>query len=143
MGENLIDRRSLSRVIIEDLGDQVTSRLRDLILLREVVGVHTNTLVGGLDISGLEWRLANDQSVDDNADGPDVDLVLVTLLTFEHLRRNIVRSTADSALSLAIELQFGSQTEVTDLDFHFVVNEEIAELQITVDHAMRVHVLDS
>ena len=67
----------------------------------------------------------------------------MTLLAFEHLRGDIVRSTADRALALSIELKLGSETEITDLDLHLVVEEEITELQVSVNNAMTVKVLDS
>ena len=67
----------------------------------------------------------------------------MTLLAFEHLRSDIVRSTADRALALSIELKLGSETEITDLDLHLVVEEEITELQVSVNNAMTVKVLDS
>jgi len=105
--QDLVDSGSLRRVIVQNLGDEVASRVADLYVFREVVRIHANTLVGGLDIRGLKWWLTNDQSVDDNADRPDVDLVGMTLLALEYLWRNVVWRTADSALALTIKLKLG------------------------------------
>ena len=66
----------------------------------------------------------------------------MALLSLEHLRGDIVGRTADRALALTVELELGRQTEVTDLDLHLVVKEEVAELEISVDDAMTVKVFD-
>lgn len=107
-------------------------------VLREVVCIHSDSLVCSFDVGGFEWRLADDERVHDNAQRPDVDLVGVTLLALKHLRRYIVGSTANCALSLAIELQLGRKTKVTNLDLHLLVKEEVAKLEISVDDAMTV-----
>ena len=60
MHHYVVDGRSLGRVIVQNLGDEVASVICDTDLLREVIRVHTNSFVGGLDIRGLEGRLAND-----------------------------------------------------------------------------------
>ena len=57
---DVVDRGSLGWVIVQDLRDEVTSVVSDANLLREVIRVHTNSFVGGLDVGGLEGRLAND-----------------------------------------------------------------------------------
>jgi hypothetical protein len=67
----------------------------------------------------------------------------MTLLPFQNLGSNIVRSTTNGSLALAVELQFGCKTEIPDLDFHLVVKEEISKLEISVDDSMAVKVFDS
>ena len=135
---DVINSGSLSRVIVQDLCDEVSGRVANRSRLREAVGVHTDALVGRLHIGRLEGRLTDDERVDDDADGPDVDLVRVALLAFEHLGSDIVRSTANSALALAIKLELGSEAEVTDFDLHLVVEEEVAEFEVTMDDSVRV-----
>ena len=66
----------------------------------------------------------------------------MTLLAFENFGSDIVWSTADSTLTLTIELKLGGQTEISDLDFHLVVNEEVTKLEISVDDAMTVKIFD-
>ena len=139
---DVIDSGTLGRVIVQDLRDQVTSAIRDGHVVGEVVRIHTNSLVSRLNVRRLKGRLTDDKCVNDDADGPDIDLVRVTLLAFKHLRSDVVRSTTDGSLALAIELQLGSETEITDFDLHFVVKEEIAELEISMDDAMTVEVLN-
>ena len=67
----------------------------------------------------------------------------MTLLTFKHLRSDVVGSTANSSLALAIELKLRCETEVTYLDLHLIVEEQVTELEITMDDAMRVEILQS
>lgn len=66
----------------------------------------------------------------------------MALFSLQNLGRNIVRRAANSPLTLAIELEFGGQTEISDLDFHFVVDEEVTQFEIPVDDSVTVHVLD-
>ena len=47
---DIVNRWSLGRVIVKNLRDEVPGRITDGGLLREAVGIHTNTLVGRLDI---------------------------------------------------------------------------------------------
>ena len=75
MIHNVVNCGTLGRVIVQDLGDEVASVICDANLLREVIRVHTNSFVGGLDIGGLEGRLANDKCVNNDTDRPDIDLV--------------------------------------------------------------------
>lgn len=143
MLEDLLHGGSLRWIVVQNPGDKITRRVANGHIFREVVRVHANALVGGLDVGGLEWRLTNNKRVNDDADGPDVHLVGVALLALEHLGRDVIWRTADGALALSIELQLGGETEISDLDLHLVVDEQVTELEISVNDAMRVHVLDS
>ena len=67
----------------------------------------------------------------------------MTLLALEHLRSNIIRCTANGSLTLAIKLELGGKTEVTYLYFHLIVEEKITELQISMNYAMTMQILDS
>lgn len=67
----------------------------------------------------------------------------MTLLALQHFGCDIVRRTANGTLALTIELEFCSQTEITNFDLHFVVKEEVTKLQISMDNPMTVEVLDS
>ena len=143
MHHDVVDCGTLCWVVIQNLSDQVASIVCDTHIVREVVRIHTDPLVGGLDVRSLERRLANDQRVNNDADRPDIDFVRVTLFTLEHLRGDVVRRTADGSLTLTVELELGGETEVTDFYLHLVVEEEVTELQISVNHSMTVQVLHS
>lgn len=79
--------------------------------------------VRGLDIGGLERRLADDQGVNDDAQGPDVYLVGVTCSALQHFRSDVVGRSANCPLLLAVKIELGGETEVSQLDLHLVVEE--------------------
>lgn len=64
-------------------------------------------------------------------------------LALEDFGRNIIRSTANCPLLLPVKIKLGGEAEISELDLHFVVQEEIAQLEVTMDNAMRVQVLQS
>jgi len=66
----------------------------------------------------------------------------MTLLAFKNLRRDIVRGAANCALALSVELKLGRQTKITYFDLHLVIEEQVTEFEITMDHTMRMQVLD-
>ena len=142
VNHDVINGRSLGWVVVKYLSDQITSTVCNGNVIGEVIRVHSNPLVSCLDVRCLKRRLADNKRVDYHTDGPDVDLVRMTLLAFEDLRRDIVGSTANRALSLTVELELGSETEITYFDFHLVVKEQVTELQISMDDAMTVEILD-
>ena len=61
---------------------------------------------------------------------------------FEDFGRDVVRSAADGLLLLALILKLGGQPEVSKLDLHVLVEEEIAELEVAVDDLVLVQVLE-
>lgn len=66
----------------------------------------------------------------------------MALLALKDLRRYVVGRTADSALTFAIKLQLSCQAEVSDLDFHLVIDEEVTKFEVAVDDSVAVHVLN-
>ena len=67
----------------------------------------------------------------------------MALLALEHLRGDVVWRTANCSLAFSIELKLGGETEITDLDLHLVVEEEVTKFQVSVDDSVAVQVLDS
>ena len=65
------------------------------------------------------------------------------LFAFQHFRRDVVWSSADCSFSLSVELQFSGETEITNLDLHLVVQEQVTELQISVNDTVAVQVFNS
>ena len=66
----------------------------------------------------------------------------MTLLSFEHFGGDIIRRTTNGSLPFTVKFKFGCQAEITDLDFHLVVQEQISQLQISVDDPVRVQILN-
>ena len=138
MRHDLVNRWSSGRVIIQNFGNKVPCRFTDSDLLWERVAVHSDSLVGGLDVIGFKWRLSDDESVNDDAERPYIDFIRVSLLTFENLWSDVVGCTTNRPLSLSIKLELGRKTKITDFDLHLVVEEEVTEFEISVDDSMRV-----
>lgn len=67
----------------------------------------------------------------------------MTSLAFEYFWCDVVGCAANSSLLLAIEVQFGCQAEITQFRLHFVVQEDVAELKVSVDDSVVVQVLDA
>lgn len=72
----------------------------------------------------------------------------MTIFAFKDLRCDVVGCSTDRPLPIAIKLELGSQTKVTDLDLHFVIDEQVAELEtgvkdlLSVNDFVGVHVLE-
>ena len=81
--------------------------------------------------------MTTEQCVQYTSKSPDVDFERV-FLTLEHLRSNVVRGSANSVLSFILVLQLGSETEVPDLAMHPLIQEDVAELEISVDNQVFV-----
>mmetsp|Transcript_24716 Transcript_24716/g.30853 ORF Transcript_24716/g.30853 Transcript_24716/m.30853 type:complete len:293 (-) Transcript_24716:24-902(-) len=143
MHHDVVDCGPLSRVVVEYLRDQVACVVADRNVLGEGVRIHADALVSRLNIRGFEGGLANDERVNYDTDGPNIDFIGVTLLALEDFWSDIVRRTANGALALAVELKLGSETEVANLDLHLVVKEEVAKLEISMNYPVAVEVLDS
>ena len=139
----IVNCGTLGWVIVKDLRDEVAGTVCDGDVLREVIRVHSDSLVGRLDVRGLEGGLANNQSVDNDSDRPDVDFVRVTLLALKHFWCNIVGCTTDGTLALTVELKLSGKTEIANFNLHLVVKEEITKFEISMDDAMTMKVLDS
>ena len=68
MGHDLVNRWSSGGVVVQNFGNEVPGRITDSDLLWEGVAVHSDSLIGGLDVIGLEWWLADDESVNDDTE---------------------------------------------------------------------------
>jgi hypothetical protein len=142
MIQYFVEHRSARRILRQDSGNQIFGSITDLHMFREGVAILFNAVVSGFNIGRLKRRLANYQCVNDDAERPNIDLVRVARLALENLRRNIIRSSADGPLALSIEVDLGSKTEVADLYLHFLIDKQIAEFEIPVDHSVRVQILE-
>jgi hypothetical protein len=73
--KDLIDGWPPAGVVVEDALDEVPGSLSDSDILGEGIVVHPDPFVSCFDIVGLEWGLADDKGIDDDAQRPDVDLI--------------------------------------------------------------------
>jgi hypothetical protein len=101
-----------------------------------------NVLVDGLDVFGLEGRTADDEGVQNDADGPGVDFEAVAVDGVEEdLWGDIIRSAAYCLFALPGALDECCEAKIADLDVHVCVEEEVAELEIAVDDLVGVHIV--
>lgn len=66
----------------------------------------------------------------------------MSLFALQHFWCYVVRRATNSPLSLTIKLELGGKSEVSDFNFHFVVQEKVSKLEVTMDDSVRVEVLD-
>ena len=107
MRHDLVDGRSFGWVIVKNSFDKILGRLCDVHGFWESIVVHSDSFVGCLNVIGLKRWLTNDQGVDDDSKRPNIYLIRMSLLSFKHLRSNIIRCTANSPFPLSIKLKFG------------------------------------
>ena len=67
MAQDLGDGGSFGRIIVENPGNEVSRSVRNLDVVREVIGIHSDSLVGCLDVRGLEGRLPDNQCVQNDS----------------------------------------------------------------------------
>jgi hypothetical protein len=65
----------------------------------------------------------------------------VAILPVQDLRRDVVWRSADGPSSLTIKLQLRGKTKITNLNLHFLIDEQITQLQIPMDDSMLMEIL--
>ena len=88
--------------------------------------------VGSLDLGCLEWRFSDKESVNNDSNRPDINFIRMSL-AFENLRGYVVGSSAYSFLLFLVVFETSGQAEVTELDFHIFVEEQVTELKTILD----------
>ena len=64
------------------------------------------------------------------------------MLLLKYFRCDVVGCATYGSAFLVLEFELGGKTKVACLHLHLVVDEEIAQFQVAMDHAVLVHVLD-
>lgn len=88
----------------------------------------------------LKWRLSNQQCEQDASDRPNINRVRMTNFQ-QHFRSNVIRSSAQSRLLLSFVVNFCRQSKITNLDNQIVIQEQIAQLQVSMDDFETVKIL--
>ena len=97
-----------------------------------------------MHIARLEWRPADQQRVENDADRPDIDFKTVTFaLVVEDFRSDVVGRTTNGLFALLWVLQQRRESKVADLHLHVFVEEHISQFKITVDDRVIMHVLNA
>lgn len=110
--------------------------------VRETVTAGFDAIICQFDIAGFKWRLADEQSVGDHPDAPDINLVRMALLVVKDFWGNVVWSPTFSFLPLAFIGHFGCQSKIADLDLQLFGEEQVAQFEITVDDLLALDVLN-
>ena len=104
MDANLVKGGTSGGVTCKYARYQVTSFIGNGDVIREGILIHLNPSVRGLDISRLEGWLSNDQSINDDTEGPYVDFIRMTSSTLQHLWSNIIWCTANGSFLFAVKI---------------------------------------
>ena len=79
--------------------------------------------------------------IHDDTEGPNIHFVGMADLALEDFGGDVVGGAADGFLLLAFKFQSRSQPEVAQLDLHFIVQEQVSELEVSVNDAVGDEVL--
>ena len=81
-------------------------------MVREAVLAGFDFFVGGFDFGSFKWGFPNQLSVNNNTDGPDINLIGVSF-SFKNFGGNIVGGSTNGLLLFFIILQPGGQTKIS------------------------------
>ena len=93
-----------------------------------------------LHIGGLKRHSPVQHGVEDDSSGPDVTLESFIASTLEHLRGNVSWSSALFSLHGLRRLDYLGDSEVADFDVSFGSQQNVVQLDVSVQHPLRVDV---
>lgn len=140
MLQNITNFNPGFRIEDKQSGQQVLSIRGDLVWRCEIS--LNNLLKGILNICTLERQRPTQKRIQDTAQTPQVCLQTVGYFLY-HLRRYIIRRAAHSLPLLFHRLQLHCATKIDELDVIGIVDEYVAQLEITVHDASLLHVKNS
>jgi hypothetical protein len=91
-----------------------------------------NLFVGGVDGCGLEGGFADEHHVHDNSEAPYINFEGVAggallRFDFEDFGGDVVGGAANSTALLGFVFELGGESEVSEFEIEFLVEEEVAE----------------
>mmetsp|Transcript_111327 Transcript_111327/g.278756 ORF Transcript_111327/g.278756 Transcript_111327/m.278756 type:complete len:226 (+) Transcript_111327:2013-2690(+) len=137
---NIIQRWARAWVRSQNAYNQVFDLLGYTEGLRKRILVVANFPVRRLHVGGFKWWSSYDHCVQDDSKGPDVDLVRVPLFAFQNFRRDVIGRTAYCALFLVVVFELSSKTEIANFETIVSIQEEVAQLEVAVDHTTLMEV---
>ncbi len=141
--KHLIEVHSKICVDNQTLLDKIFGKLAELDIFREGEGSALDFSVSVLDFLRLEWWASIKHGVENYSDSPVVDFIAMTTFSIQNLWCQIVWSSTDSSLSLTLEENLSSKSEITNLETHLLCEEKISEFQVSVNNLARVNVFES
>lgn len=91
----------------------------------------------------FKWWNTNKHLIHYDSNRPGIYFIWVPLICINNLWGHTIRSPAKWSFYLTMELNLSCESEITNFDSHFFVEQNITELQISVNHVVLVHVLYS
>eukprot|EP00054_Salpingoeca_dolichothecata_P014810 m.84210 g.84210 ORF g.84210 m.84210 type:complete len:353 (+) comp21180_c0_seq1:282-1340(+) len=143
--EDLVGIVALDGVNLKHVGDEVLGILRHfrpVAVIKFKLALHNHLKQNGIRLV-IEGRVTAQQNVQDDTQGPDVNLLTITAL-HENLRSDIVGGTTGS-LEGGLVIDNLGQTKVSNANIGilvFAAEQQVLGLEITVNNAMFVQVLD-
>ena len=137
MLEHIFKVHSSAIVYVQTSHDKILRFSTELVVVggeREVAGF--NSLVSVLYFWALKGRAAMQHRVQDDSDGPVVDLIAVALVCVEDLRGDVVGSSANSPLLLSVVEDHGGKSKVPHHDLHFLVEEQVSKFEVPVNYLL-------
>ncbi len=103
--------------------------------------VEFDSFVCTFDIRGLKRRSANQQSVKNNSNAPNVNFIRMSRSAAQDLRSNVVGSSTNCSLSFPVKHNFRGKSKVSYFHFHLVFQKQVSQLQISMNNLLRMHIL--
>ena len=108
MFEHLFQVHAFGDIDSEALADEIFGLITNMNVFGERECASTNLLVRLFDFLGLKWGSTIQHGVENDTNGPVVDIVAVSSIGFEHLGSQVVWSAANCSLLLALVKDLGS-----------------------------------
>lgn len=125
--------------------DEILGIFRDWDMAGKAVLVGNNTLVRGLHILRFIWWLPDQHGEENDSHRPNVYFERVPtgcLVTLDDFWGNIVGSSADCLTLFVWVLQLCCQSKVPYFNTEVAIQEQVSQLEITVDNAAIVKMQD-
>ena len=104
VAQDLVQVWTPLRISRQDPLDEVSSRVRNVDVVRERIAVLADAPVSCFHVGRLERWFSNNERVYYDAQRPDIHFVRVAALALENLGGDIIRRTANRALLLTIKV---------------------------------------
>lgn len=65
----------------------------------------------------------------------------MTCPSFQDLGSDVVRRSANGPLFLSVKIELCGESEISQFDLHFFIDEKVAQFQVSVNDAMGVEIL--
>ena len=138
----LLQSQPGSGIWIEHVSDQMFGLGRNGYLFWKFIVAVFYSFVGLFHCLCLEWRFSYQQGVEYYAQGPDIGLEAVAGLC-QYLWGDVVGSTAGGVPSISGMDQFSTEAEITNFNLHFMIEEDVAQFDISMHDSFLMEILQS